>query len=409
LAKRTGTRRAWLYSPGYRLNTDSKGGAAHTLVFGRTGEAGKSTLLNHMALQFFGWPKAQVISLSVGRSEYGPCLMSGGAVYAPGSREEAAMQPMAYVDQPDEAVQAVEWLQECVLAMGETVTTEVRAALADVVKLLGAEPAERRTMTSVVSHLGSRLPALAEVLKPFSHYGMYGHIFDGKNAAALDWRPWTMIELAPLLSLSKSVSGPALSHLCRRMFKRFTGRPTAVFADEVPDWVNLPGVEQQLIRIVDTQRKNDVRLVLVAQTPGQFQKSPDMLKSIKSGALNRIYGPEPQALTMADSFAEFGVTSTRLERISKLQLGQYMHASAKGARVFDLCAGPIALALTTMSSPEELAFLADLRAKGCDGDAMVREVLKRADVIARKGQRPSSLEQRAKELRVWDTTSIAAE
>jgi type IV secretion system protein VirB4 len=336
--------------------------------------------------------------------------MSGGTVYAPGSRDEAAMQPLAYVDKPDEAVEAVQWLEECVVALGESVTTEVRSALADVVKMLAAEPAERRTMTSVVNLLGSRLPTLAEVLKPFSHYGMYGHVFDGNNAAALDWRPWTMIELAPLLGLNRSVSGPALSHLCRRIFRRFDGRPTAVFADEVPDWVNLPGVEQQLIRITDTQRKNHVRLVLVAQTPGQILKSPDLLKSIKSGVVSRIYGPEPQANTMADSFAEFGVTRTQLDRISKLQLGQYMHASAKGTRVFDLQAGPLALALTTMSSPEDLAFLADLRAKGCDGDEMVREVLKRSDATARKGQRLAQHEQRARELSVWDSmTAIAAE
>jgi len=400
LAKTTGVRRAWLYAPGYRLNTDSKGGAAHTIVFGRTGEAGKSTLLNHMGLQFFGWPRAQVISLSVGRSEYGPCLMSGGAVYAPGSRDEAALQPLAYVDKPDEAVEAVQWLEECVVALGETVTTEVRAAIADVVKMLAGEPPERRTMTSVINLLGSRLPSLAEVLKPFSHYGMYGHIFDGNNAAALDWKPWTMIELAPLLGLDRKVSGPALSHLCRRIFKRFDGRPTAVFADEVPDWVGLPGVEQQLIRIGDTQRKNNVRLVLVAQTPGQMLKFPGLLASVKSGVASRIYGPEPNALSQADAFAEFSVTPTQLERISKLQLGQYMHSTGKNARVFDLHAGPAALALTTMSSPGELAFLAELRASGCDGDEITREVLRR------KG-----LERRAKELGVWAnrTTAIAAE
>jgi type IV secretory pathway VirB4 component len=402
LAKTTGTRRAWLYTPGepYRMNSDSKGGAAHTLVFGRTGEAGKSTLLNHLALQFYGWPKAQVISLSTGRSEYGPCLMSGGAVYAPGSRDEAALQPLAYVDQPDEAVQAVEWLEECVAAMGEPVTTEIRSALADMVKALGTEPSERRTMTSLVNLLGSRLPPLAEVLKPFSHYGMYGHIFDGK-VSAWDWRPWTMIELAPLLALSDKVSGPALSHIFRRIYKRFDGRPTAVFTDEVPDWAHLPGVERQLIRILDTQRKNNVRLVLIAQTPGQLLKFPDLMKSVKSAATSRIYGPDSEALTQADTYREFGVNTTVLERIKHLQLGQYLHATSKGMRVFDLHAGPIALALTTMSSPEELAFLAELRANGCDGDEIVRSVLRR------KG-----LEQRARGLGVWDsatTTALAAE
>jgi type IV secretion system protein VirB4 len=404
LAKKTGVKRAWLYTADpltYRFCTDDVSGAAHAALFGRTGEAAKSTLLNHLGLQFFGWPEAQIISISVGRSELGPCLMCDGAVYSPGDTSALAMQPLAFIDDPDERLQAEEWLHGCVEAVGELVTTERRLALSKALGLLADEPSSRRTMTELHNVLQTACPELAEILRPYTLYGEYGRIFDGNSAHALQWQPWTMIDVSRLVSMRAAAAGPAMSHLLWRVFRRFDGRPTFVPLDELPDWGALPGAEKAVTRIIDTQRKNEVRALIVAQTPGQLRAMPTLLSSVKSSVGSRIYGPDSQALSQRDEFAAMEVSEPQLKKIKDLDRGEYMHVRKRGARVFDLNAGNIALALTTMSSKEELALLADMQARGLTGDEIMRAVLrfKAKDLDA-------DLEAHARRLGVWDSKSM---
>lgn len=412
LAKATGVKRPWLQTAdptAYRVTTDSPGGAAHSAVFGGTGDAGKSTFLNHMGLGFFGNPRAQVISFSIGRSELAPCLMCDGAVYAPGDRGAIAMQPLAYVDDPDQALVATEWLQLSVESLGVQMNTERRRALEDCVKALASEPQKRRRMTDAATYLRSRSPDLEPVLRPFTHEGIYGHIFDGDNAQAWEWRPWTMIDLTTLIGLRSEAVAPALAHLLHRTTKRFDGRPTLVMMDEVVQWIQQPGLEPWVARVLDTTRKQEVRALLATQTPAQLQhRAPSLLASVKSSVVSRFYGADSGALSQAEAYADVGVTPVQLKRISELHRGQFLHvgkssgkAGTAFARVFDLKAQPIGLALCGSSSTDDLAFLAGLRAKGCDGDEVMREMLRR------KG-----LEQRARRLGVWDskaTTALAAE
>jgi type IV secretion system protein VirB4 len=404
LAKETGVKRAWLYTADpltYRLCTDDTGGAAHAVLFGKTGEAAKSTLLNHLGLQFFGWPEAQIISISVGRSELGPCLMCNGAVYSPGDPSALAMQPLAFVHELDERLQAEEWLHGCIEAVGELVTTDRRLALSKAVDLLAAEPISRRTMTELHNVLQTGCPELAEILQPYTHRGVYGHIFDGNSAHALQWQPWTMIDVSRLVSMRAAAAGPAMSHLLWRVFRRFDGRPTLVPLDELPDWGALPGAEKAVARIIDTQRKMNVRALMVAQTPGQLRAMPDLLKSLKSSVGSRIYGPDSQALSQRDEFTEMAVSEPQLLRIQQLDRGEYMHVRKRGARVFALNAGDIALALTTMSSKKELALLADMQTRGLTGDEIMREVLRF------KGKALNAdLEAHARRLGVWDSESM---
>lgn len=384
LAKTTGVTRPWLQSADpetYRLNSDDKGGAAHTLLFGKTGLAAKSTIANTLALQFLGWPDARIVSFSVGRSELGPCLMSGGVCYSLGDRKSPALQPLAHVDDPDAALDANEWLQLCVECVGEKVTTERRLALEDAVKMLAAEPIERRTMTALTNYLSSRLPGLDDVLRPYTHAGIYGHIFDGNEAHRFEFRRWTMIDLSHIVTMKTEAQAPAIAYMLKRLRKRFDGKPTLVMMDEAPDWLHLPGLEREAIRIIDTERKRNVRLLLVAQTPAQIRtRLPNLLASIKSGATSRIYGADPEAKTQADDYAEFGVTRTVLDRIAALgkqPIGTYIHqAGSRGVRQFKLNAGPIGLALAGSSSTDDLALFEELLERWSDGDAILREFLK---------------------------------
>lgn len=384
LLKTTGVKRSWLYTAGkphYCLDSDDDGGAAHTILFGRTGKAAKSTLANQLGLSFV-WPNAQIISISVGRSELGPCLMSGGTVYSFGARGSASLQPLAFVDQPAEAIQAVEWLHDCVEAMGESVTTARRQAIEDVVKALATRPVKGRTLTRAVDYLASRRPELSDVLRTYTHQGIYGHIFDGNDASSLTWSRWTMFDISTLWNMRQEAAGPALANIIYRIFQQFDGRPTLLVADEVPDWGGAPGVERALIRVLDTQRKNNVRALLIAQSPGQFvNKLPDLYASIKTSAVSTIFGPEPSALAQAAEYAQVGATPEEVTRIARLERGSYLHKLGDNTREFASNPGPIALAVTGSSSPDDLRTFEDLAARGLSGGQILREWLRQKNLL----------------------------
>lgn len=377
LAKATGVKRPWMYTADpipYRLNTDVPGGAAHSLLLGATGQAGKSTLANHLGLQFLGWPKTQVISLSIGRSEIGPCLLSGGAVYTFAGSGSLALQPMAYVDEPDEALAASEWLQLCLDEVGEKATPEDVDALGHVLQLM-ASPAvdrKRRTMTTLVDMLTTRSPRLALALKIYTRAGHYGHIFDGDDAGSLERRRWTMIDLAALLKMRPAVIVPAVAYLLHRITRWFD-RPTLVQLEEFPDWMHHAPLEKFAIRLLDTERHRQVRALMIAQTPGQLAQHTRLMASVKSGCATKIYGPDAEARTQAASYADLGVTPTELEHIANLPLGSFLLKNTYGARPFATRVGPIAMALT---STDDRALFAELGQRCSNPDEMLSEYLK---------------------------------
>ena len=380
LAKATGVSRAWLQTADpetYRQNSDSKGGAAHEVLFGRTGEAGKSTLLNLKALQFFGWPNAQVISFSIGRSELGPCLMSDGVEYSFGDRGSPALQPLAHVDDPDSAIDANEWLQLCVECLGEKVTAERRMAIEDGVKLIAAEPRERRTMTALHDLLVSRAPDLADIIRPYTHYGIYGHVFDGNESHRFEFRRWTMLDLSHLGKMRPEAQAPAIDFVMKRVRKRFDGRPTLVVMDEAADWLPLPGLEREAMRMLDTDRKRQVRVLMATQTPAQIKnRLPNLFASVKSAAASRLFGADSSALEQPDAYAEFGVTPVMLQRIKGLKQGSFVHMLGANVRQFKLNANALQLAIAGSSEVDDIAMFAELRSRCSDGDVILREWLK---------------------------------
>lgn len=385
LARRTGVKRPWMFTADpvpFRINTDVPGGAAHTLVFGATGQAAKSTLLNHLGMQFLGWPSAQVISISVGRSELGPVLLNGGAAYSLGKPDSPALQPLAYVDVESERVVALEWLQSCLVALGEAVTPDRTEALSDVLNMLATDEPGLRTMTSLVGFLRTRSPELHQALMVYTHQGIYGHIFDGNNAARIGRRRWVMFDVKELLKMSSVAAVPAILHLDHMITRWFDGRPTMLQLDELPAWVDKhPQLEKLVVRVLDTNRKDNVRAVIVGQTPAQMAHLTRLQTSLKSGCATTIYGRDAKVRTNAAAYKSMGATDTEIERIAELEFGSYLLSNEFGSRAFALNAGPIALALTGMSQPEQLAEVERLQSE-CDGpDGLLELLLKRKGLL----------------------------
>lgn len=378
LAKTTGVKLPWMHTADpipLDITTDVPGGGAHTLLLGATGQAAKSTFANLMGFQFFRYPNAQVVSLGIGKSEIGPCVLSGGTVYAIGARDGTAFQPLAFVDQPDEALAALEWLEMCLDQVGTPATPADREALGEMLGILAHRIPRQRTLTELVERLlKTRAPHLALALKPYTHAGYYGHVFDGDDAEALKRKRWTMFDLAPLLEMRDVALVPAIAHLVHRVSRWFDGRPTLLTMEEFPQWMHHAPLARLATWVLDTQRKDNVRALMIAQTPGQLLQPQHvrLLASIKSGCATKIYGPDAEALTMVDAYAELGVTPAEVEQIAALPLGSYLLKNPEGSRGFAMRSGPLALAL---AGTDDRTLFAELNERCSDADEVLAKFL----------------------------------
>lgn len=386
LARTTGVKQPWMHTADpipLDITTDVPGGGAHTLLLGATGQAAKSTFANLMGLQFFRWPNAQVVSVGIGKSEIGPCVLSGGTVYSIGERDGTPFQPLAFVDQPDEARAALEWLELCLEAVGQPATPADRDALGEMLGVVAHRAPRQRTLTEFVERmLKTRAPHLALALKPYTHAGHYGHVFDGDDAEALKRRRWTMFDLAPLLEMRDVALVPAIAHLVHRISRWFDGRPTLLTMEEFPQWMHHEPLSRLATWVLDTQRKDNVRALMIAQTPGQLlqPKHARLLASIMSGCATKIYGPDAEAMTMLSSYAELGVTRAEVEQIAGMALGSYLIKNPGGSRKFAMNSGPLALSL---AGTDDRTLFAELAAKCSTPDAALWKFLETKRLTAR--------------------------
>ena len=75
-----------------------QGDVGHTMIVGPTG-AGKSVLLNTLAMQWLRYPEAQVFYFDKGASSRASTLLVGGQFYVlGGDQSELAFQPLAAID-----------------------------------------------------------------------------------------------------------------------------------------------------------------------------------------------------------------------------------------------------------------------------------------------------------------------
>jgi type IV secretory pathway VirB4 component len=405
MEKKTGVKRAWMYTADprpFRLTTDVDGGAANVAVFGAVG-SGKSTLVNHLCLQFFAWQEAQVISLSVGRSELGPCLLSGGAVYAIGAQKSPlSFQPFAHIDRPEEMRFATEWLEQRIVGAGVTVTHEHRSEMQKSLALLASEKPKQRTISELRKILKTAAPDMYGALQPYSLEGMYGHIFDGNDAGSVAWRRWTMFDISRILdkTVPAWVVESALSLLLHLVQSRFTGQPTVLLCDEYPQYLRHESLRLAISSTLDTQRKNNVRMILAAQNPQQLADHTNLVASVQSACQTRIYGLDVAAKNKvtANAYREWGVTDSKLDAISRLRQGHFLFESPKGTREFNYRPGPIALTLAGMNEPDELKLISSLNEQHKGNPDLILQDLMRA----------RGLELKAKELERWQKTKHVA-
>jgi type IV secretion system protein VirB4 len=333
----------------FRLDLHS-GDVGHAFVVGPTG-SGKSVLLSLLAMQFRRFIGARVAIFDRGRSARAASLAMSGESIELGLEGTLSFQPLARIDEPGELAFALEWVGGLVTNEGVTITPEIKDALWTALKSLASAPKAERTLTGLAVLVQSS--ALSQALAPYTLEGPYGRMLDGatENLALTDV---LHVEMEPLMQ-HKRLIPPVLTYLFHRLEARFDGRPTLLVLDEAWTFLDEPMFAARIREWLKTLRKKNVAVLFATQSLADIEQSavaPALIESCPT----RIFLPndralEPQARTV---YERFGLNGRQIEILGlATPKRDYYVQSAQGNRLFELGLGPVALAFTAASSPDD--------------------------------------------------------
>jgi len=334
----------------------------HTTVFGPTG-AGKSTLLNLLIMQFFKYPKSQVIVFDKGKSSRLPCMACGGLYYEPASGGEGSVnfQPLRDLESDYDISFGIEFIETCLVLQGVTVTPAMSKAVSDTMKLMRDVPVGNRTITTFTQNCNYRdaetgRNTITDGLGPYCWNGKYGKIFDNDTTEiSLDTR-YLVVEMEYLMNLGEQATAAALIYLFYFVEKMFRyDRLTLLVLDEAWTFLRNEIFRDKIEEWLKTLRKKRVFCIFATQEVADVVKSP-LRTTFLQQCLTQIFLADSKAMTagMYDSYRAFGLEDSEIRKISRAGKWNYFYKCPVGGsictRLFQLELGR--LTLTLIGTPD---------------------------------------------------------
>jgi type IV secretion system protein VirB4 len=238
------------------------GDVGHQMIIGPTG-AGKSVLLNMMALQFRRYRESQVFIFDKGGSFLAATIATGGGYYELGKEERGLVfQPLAEVDQESERLWAAEWVNGLLMNEHVAISPSVKQTVWEALTALAQMPLEQRTLTGF-----SALMQNTELRTALSNYtlnGPFGHLLDADHEQKIEG-VWQCYELESLMGMP-SIIAPVLSYLFHRLERHFKGQPTLLILDEAWLFLDHPMFAEKIRDWLKTLRKQNVSVIFATQS-----------------------------------------------------------------------------------------------------------------------------------------------
>ncbi|MBQ9282265.1 MAG: AAA family ATPase [Treponema sp.] len=341
----------------------------HTFVFGPTG-AGKSTLLALLMAQATKYKDANIVCIDKQLSSRAFMVAAGGVYVEPG-KDAVAFQPLSELLNPADCTdseyrKSLMWCQQFIEALivqqNIDITPQMSRAISEALRILSEKPADMRDLTSFQGTVSYRNPengdnTIRTALDPYCRGGVFGSIFDAEKTT-LNLSKLMTIEMGSLMRLSEKAVAPALMYIFRYLEKLWTvptgsKQPlTFLFLDEAWLYLQHPvfaGFIQEWLR---TLRKKKVFCIFATQEVSAASKS-SLRDTIVQQCLTKIYLADESALSLAESYKDFGLTESEIVALSEATMKRdYYFKNPNGSRMFTLDLDAFQLAL--ISSDHEI-------------------------------------------------------
>ena len=341
----------------------------HTFVFGPTG-AGKSTLLALLMAQATKYKDANIVCIDKQLSSRAFMVAAGGVYVEPG-KDKVAFQPLSELLNPNECTEteyreSLMWCQqfiEClILQQNIEITPQMSKAISEALLIISEKPSDMRDLTSFQGCVSYRNPengdnTIRTALDPYCRGGAFGSVFDA-DKTTLNLSKLMTIEMGSLMRLSEKAVAPALMYIFRYLEKLWTvphgaKQPlTFLFLDEAWLYLQHPvfaGFIQEWLR---TLRKKKVFCIFATQEVSAASKS-SLRDTIVQQCLTKIYLADESAISLAESYKDFGLTDSEIVALSEATMKRdYYFKNPNGSRMFTLDLDAFQLAL--ISSDHEI-------------------------------------------------------
>lgn len=223
-------------------------------------------------------------------------------------------------------------------------------------------------------------------------YGVGGDWFDVAeemtavvaSAAGLDdgethpwesaWIPppgrWQCFEMEELLHTPAVVPG-VLNVLFRELEERLTGAPTLLILDEAWVYLDHPLFAARIREWLKTMRKKNTSVIFSTQSLADAAQS-SIAAAVNESCMTRIFLANARALEpqIGALYEAYGLNERQRELIATATPKRhYYYQGMEGNQVFELGLGPVQLAFTGASRPQDLARIRDVYAKDPQGFA----------------------------------------
>jgi type IV secretion system protein VirB4 len=330
------------------------GDVGHHMIIGPTG-AGKSVLLNFLALQFRRYRDARIIIFDKGRSFFASTKGVNGKFYELGSKKGLHFQPLADIDQADEASWAAEWVLALYQNEKIEITPDVKRMVWQALQSLSTMPKHQRTLSGLVALMQDH--NLRQALHTYTIAGPFGQLLDA-NEDNLQKNPWVCFEMEDLMNMP-SVIAPVLAYLFHRLEKDFQGEPTLLILDEAWLFLDHPIFVNKIRDWLKSLRKKNVSVIFATQSVADSARHPISPTLLESCAA-RIFLPNDRALEpqIKEDYLRLGLNEKQLHILTNAQAKKhYYYQSGLGNRLFSLEMAELALAFCASSSPADIQWL----------------------------------------------------
>ncbi len=341
----------------------------HAFIFGPTG-AGKSTLISLLMAQATKYEDANIVCIDKQLSSRAFMVAAGGVYVEPG-KDAVAFQPLSELLNPNEVSEteykeSLIWCQqfiECLLIQQDIkVNPKMSKAISEALELLSERPDEMHDLTTFQGCVNYLNPETGDntiktALDPYCRGGQVGSIFDAEKTT-LNLSKLMTIEMGSLMRLTEKAVAPALMYIFRYLEKLWTvphgaKQPlTFLFLDEAWLYLQHPVFANYIQEWLRTLRKKKVFCIFATQEVSAASKS-SLRDTIIQQCLTKIYLADESALSLRESYRDFGLTDSEIIALSEaIMKKDYYFKNPYGCRMFTLDLDDFQLAL--ISSDHEI-------------------------------------------------------